>query len=121
MTKAASYMLWNNYFSGSRDYLLDNMVWMASDATGIPPKNAKKKGFTQTTYGTFKGAFLEEFDANVNEQMVEMWDKQPKRKLPFRYGYPDSEKHVHLMITAPAPAKEAPKSTATPAQGSAAK
>jgi hypothetical protein len=121
MTKAASYLLWNNYFSGIRDYLLDNMVWMASDATGVPPKNAKKKGFTQTTYGVFKGAFLEEFDANVNEQMIELWDKQPKRKLPFRYGYPDSEKHVHLMITAPAPAKEAPKSTATPAQGSAAK
>ena len=125
MTKAASYLLWNNYFSGIRDYLLDNMVWMASDATGIPPKNAKKKGFTQTTYGTFKGAFLEEFDANVNEQMVEMWDKQPKRKLPFRYGYPDSEKHVHLMITAPTPApasKDTTKpSTATPAQGSAAK
>jgi hypothetical protein len=39
--------------------------------------------------------------------MVEMWEKQPKRKLPFRYGYPDNEKHVHLMITAPAPAKAA--------------
>jgi hypothetical protein len=128
MTKAASFLLWNNYFSGIRDYLLDNMVWMASDATGVPPKHAKKKGFTQTTYGVFKGAFLDEYDANVNEQMVELWDKQPKRKLPFRYGYPDNEKHVHMMITAPAPKKiapeapkEAPKSTAPPARGSAAK
>src|ERR1041385_3090170 len=109
MTKAASYLLWNSYFSEIRDYLLGNMVWMASDATGIPPKNAKKAGFTQTTYGTFKGAFLEEFDANVNEHMIELWDKQPKRKLPFRYGYPDSEKHWHLMITAPAPAPSPPK------------
>ena len=119
MTKAASYLLWNSYFSEIRDYLLANMVWMASDATGIPPKNAKKAGFTQTTYGTFKGAFLEEFDPNVNEQMVEMWDKQPKRKLPFRYGYPDNDKHWHMMITAPAPAKDAP-STTQPAQGSGA-
>jgi hypothetical protein len=123
MTKAASYLLWNSYFSEIRDYLLNNMVWMASDATGIPPKNAKKAGFVQTTYGTFKGAFLEEFDPNVNEQMVEMWDKQPKRKLPFRYGYPDNDKHVHMMITAPAPVKDAPKaptSTTPAAQGSGA-
>ncbi|HSD90364.1 MAG TPA: hypothetical protein VLB44_22700 [Kofleriaceae bacterium] len=110
MTKAASYLLWNGYFSGIREYLTGNMVWMASDATGVPPKFAKKAGFTQTTYGTFKGAFLEEFDPNVNEQMIKLWESQPRRKLPFRYGYPDSEKHVHLMITAPAPPpKDAPK------------
>jgi hypothetical protein len=109
MTKAASYLIWNSGFSGIRDYLLANMQWMASDATGIAPKWAKKAGFVQTTYGTFEGAFLEQFDPKVNEQMVEMWTKQPKRKLPFRYGYPDVNKHVHLMITAPAPPKDAPK------------
>jgi hypothetical protein len=30
-----------------------------------------------------------------------MWAKQPHRPLPFRFGYPDSEKHNHLMITRP--------------------
>jgi hypothetical protein len=105
MTKAASYLIWSSAFSGIRDYLLNNMVWMVSDATGIAPKAAKKAGFTQTTYGTFSGAFLEEAIPEVNQQMVELWASQPKRKLPFRYGYPDSEKHVHLMITAPKPAK----------------
>jgi hypothetical protein len=105
MTKAASYLIWNSGFFGIRDYLLANMAWMASDSTGIEPKAAKKAGFVQTTYGTYKGAFLEEAAPGVNDQMVEMWEKQPRRKLPFRYGYPDNEKHVHLMITAPAPAK----------------
>jgi hypothetical protein len=81
------------------------MAWMVSDATGIAPKAAKKAGFVQTTYGTFNGAFLEEAIPEVNQQMIELWASQPKRKLPFRYGYPDSEKHVHLMITAPRPAK----------------
>jgi len=99
MTKAASYLLWNWGFSGIRDYLAANMVWMASDATGLPPKVAKKAGFAQKTYGVFKGAFLEDFNADVNEQMVKMWEVQPKRRLSFRYGYPDVEKHVHLMIT----------------------
>jgi hypothetical protein len=109
MTKAASYLIWTSSFRAIRDYLLANMVWMVSDSTGIEPKAATKAGFVQTTYGTYKGAFLEEASPLVDEQMLELWDKQPKRKLPFRYGYPDSEKHVHLMITAPAPAKESRK------------
>jgi len=115
MTKAASYLIWSSSFRAIRDYLLSNMVWMASDSTGIEPKAAKKAGFVQTTYGTYKGAFLEEAIPSVNDQMLEMWEKQPKRKLPFRYGYPDNEKHVHLMITAPAPAKTPPAPKATPA------
>ena len=106
MTKAASYLLWNGGFSGIRDYLLANMVWMASDSTGIPPRFAKKSGFTQITYGTFTGAFLEEADPSTSEAMVKMWTSQPRRKLPFRYGYPDFEKHLHLMITQPAEPKK---------------
>jgi hypothetical protein len=105
LTKAASYLIWNSGFSGIRDYLLANMVWMSSDSTGIPPRFAKKAGFTQTTYGTFTGAFLEEADPTTSEAFVKLWASQPRRKLPFRYGYPDFEKHVHLMITAPAEPK----------------
>jgi hypothetical protein len=100
LTKAASYLIWDGGFSGIRDYLLANMEWMASDATGISPYYAKKAGFKQTTYGTFTGPFLEEANKGVGEAMVKMWAAQPKRKLPFRYGYPDMDKHVHLMITA---------------------
>jgi len=112
MTKAASYLIWNDGFSGIRDYLLANMQWMVSDSTGIAPNKAKKAGFVQTTFGTFTGAFLDEADKHVSEAMVEMWKAQPRRRLPFRYGYPDLDKHVHLMITAPKPppsVKEDPK------------
>jgi len=103
MTKAASYLLWESYFSRIRDYLLANMVWMASDSTGIPAKWAKKAGFKQTTYGLFTAPFLEEANKQVGDAIVELWKSQPRRKLPFRYGYPDFEKHVHLMITEPKP------------------
>jgi hypothetical protein len=106
LTKAASYLIWNGAFSGIRDYLLDHMAWMASDATGIDPRSAKKAGFTQTTYGRFAGAFLEEADPKTSDEMVKMWAAQPRRRLPFRYGYPDVEKHVHLMITAPSEPKK---------------
>ncbi len=101
ITKAASYLIWDDSFSGIRNYLLANMVWMASDSTGIPPAAAKKAGFTQTTYGTYTAAFLDEANKGVDEQMVKLWATQPHRKLPFRYGYPDHDKNLHLMITAP--------------------
>jgi hypothetical protein len=53
------------------------------------------------TYGTFKGPFLADADPVIGEEMVKLWARQKRRKLPFRYGYPDAEKHVHLMITRP--------------------
>lgn len=106
ITKAASYLIWGGGFSAIRNYLLANMVWMASDATGIPPRYAKKAGFEHVTYGTFKGPFLEDADITIGEEMAKLWASQPRRKLPFRYGYPDSEKNLHLMITKPIEAKK---------------
>jgi hypothetical protein len=105
MTKAASYLMWSDSFSDIRDFLLANMVWMASDSTGMPPRFAKKAGFTQITYGTFTGPFLEEADKSTGEAMAKLWSSQPHRKLPFRYGYPDANANLHLMITQPAEPK----------------
>ncbi|MEO7730567.1 MAG: hypothetical protein ABIY55_06305 [Kofleriaceae bacterium] len=102
MTKAASYLLWSDSFSDIRDFLLANMVWMASDSTGIPPRFARKAGFIQVTYGSFTGPFLEEADKSTGEAMAKLWSSQPRRKLPFRYGYPDASANLHLMITQPA-------------------
>ena len=106
MTKAASYLMWLSGFSKIRDYLLGNMVWMVSDATGIENRFAKKAGFEQITYGKFRGAFLEEAPKGPSDAMVKIWASQPFRKLPFRYGYPDSEGNIHLMITLPAEPKK---------------
>ena len=110
MTKAASYLLWREDFSRVRSYLLEHMAIMFSDSTGIPPRIARKAGFTQETYGTFEVSFLEA-SPSINADFVELWTKQPRRRLPIRYGYIDGatpEGHVHLMVTrraAPAPAK----------------
>jgi len=105
MTKAASYLMWADSFSEIRDLLLAHMAWMASDSTGMPPRYAKKAGFTQVTYGTFTGPFLEEADKSTGEAMAKLWSSQPHRKLPFRYGYPDANANLHLMITQPAEPK----------------
>jgi len=111
LTKAASYLLWLGDFKVIRDYLLDHMVWMVSDSTGVPPRYAKKKGFAQTTYGNFDGSYLEAGDGD-NDAFRTLWKSQPHRKLPFRFGYPDSAGNVHLVITAPKP--EAPAKAKTP-------
>jgi len=105
MTKAASYLMWLDGFSDIRDLLLANMAWMASDSTGVPPRFAAKAGFVQITYGTFTGPFLEEANKAVGEAMAKLWASQPHRKLPFRYGYPDANANLHLMITQPAEPK----------------
>lgn len=101
MTKAASYTLWNPSFSRIRAYLLDNMAFMMSDSTGIPPQYAAPAHFTQETYGRFAGPFL---DANMkdSEDFRQLWSSQPFRPLPFRWGYLDVERRPHLVVTRPA-------------------
>ena len=98
MTKAASYTLWNPNFSQIRTYLLDNVTFMISDSTGIPPQYAAPAHFDQETYGSFAGPFL---DANMRDadDFRTLWSSQPARALPFRYGYLDSERRPHLVVT----------------------
>ena len=100
MTKAASFLLWYDDFTKIRNYLLDHIAWMISDASGIPPSYAGPAGFEQITYGDFVGPYFIQ-DEHTRAGFVKLWAKQPHRPLPFRFGYPDSAKHNHLMITRP--------------------
>jgi hypothetical protein len=98
MTKAASYLLWKDGFSRIRGYLLGHLDFMVSDSTGIPPRFATGAGFVQETYGTFKSSLLGA-SREHNLAFNALWKKQPQRKLPFRFGYLDSAKTVHLLVT----------------------
>lgn len=106
MTKAASYLLWTNGFSQIRNYLLDHMVFMLSDSTGIPPAFAEPAGFEQETHGFFWKSLLGA-STKHNADFRALWAKQPIRKLPFRYGYKDSKGSYHLVVTRKVP-KPAP-------------
>jgi phosphoribosyl-AMP cyclohydrolase len=125
MTKAATYLLWSTAFSKVRDYLLQNMVWMVSDSTGVPPKVAAAAGFVQETYGRYEKPFLDWPNKTISEEFAAMWRSQPRRDLPMIYGYPDGNHHWHLMVTRPASTAElaaraapaaAETATATPAK-----
>jgi hypothetical protein len=98
MTKAASYLLWKDGFSRIRNYLLGHLDFMVSDSTGIPPRFAASAGLVQETYGAFKSSLLNASRVD-NLAFAALWKKQPARKLPFRFGYLDSAKQVHLLVT----------------------
>ena len=104
LVKGASYLLWRGDFSLIRGYMLDHLAWMLSDSTGIPPAYARRPGMVQETYGTYTGAFLEGAQTTRrHEAFVELWTKQKKRALPFRFGYVDMNKQAHLVVTKPQP------------------
>ncbi len=98
MTKAASYLLWKDGFSLIRSYLVAHLDFMVSDSTGIPPRFAAGAGLVQETYGTFKSSLLGASHEH-NLAFAALWKKQPSRKLPFRFGYLDSAKAMHLLVT----------------------
>jgi hypothetical protein len=101
MTKAASFLLWYDDFTHIRDYLLQNVAWMISDASGIPPSYAEPAGFEEIPYGDFTGPYFVIDDKNVRAQFIKLWKDKPHHALPFRFGYPDNANHNHLMITRP--------------------
>ena len=101
MTKAASFLLWFDDFSLIRRYLVDHIAWMISDASGIPPDAAIAGGLAQDTYGEFTGPYFVQDQHDTRGKFVKLWSRQPHRVLPFRFGYPDRDKHNHLLVTHP--------------------
>jgi hypothetical protein len=100
MTKAASHLLWNDNFATMRGYLRDHMAWMISDTTGLPPRYATAFGFEQDVYGVYE--WPEPFGKVVPSDALEfrrVFKARSAGPLPFRYGYPDSKGHGHIVVT----------------------
>jgi hypothetical protein len=102
LTTPASSPLWDPWFSPIRGWLLGHMAWMISDATGVGPGDAKAAGFVQDTYGAFTGVF-HGGDLKPTRKwqaaFVALFASQPRRPLPFRFGYPDASGHYQLVVT----------------------
>ncbi|HUS31582.1 MAG TPA: hypothetical protein VMZ53_23915 [Kofleriaceae bacterium] len=97
MTKAASYLLSWDSFKIIRKVLLDHVVWMVSDATGVAPKWGKDAGFEYETYGLFEEPHIGAGN-NIAKNWKAEWAAQEKRELPFRFGYYDKKLRNHLVI-----------------------
>jgi hypothetical protein len=100
LVKGGSYLLWLQDFSTFRGYLLDHLAWMLSDSTGIAPNLAR--GMTQVTYGMYRGPTVDKVeDFPEDNAFRELWASQPRRPLPFRFGYLDKDGSAHLVVTQP--------------------
>ena len=97
MTKAASYLLSFDDFSTMRKYIIDHVVWMVSDSTGLPPEYGTPAGFEYETYGSYELSNMAA-GASVTPQWRALYKAQPKRDLKFRFGYPDKKARGHLII-----------------------
>jgi hypothetical protein len=97
MTKAASYLLWNNAFTMMREWLVAHAVFMISDSTGVPPRYWTKRGCTVQTFGSFQKSFLGTWEG-YQQELREAFANA--KKLPMRFGYPDGspEKRSHFMV-----------------------
>lgn len=100
MVKAGSFLLALKSFSTIRGQVLKNATWIVSDSTGSTPPQARAAGFEQVTFGRYAGAFLP-LGRFSDEQFVRLFAAQPRRRLRFRFGYPDNSglHRNHLIIT----------------------
>lgn len=98
MTKAASNLLWWTAFSRMRAYLIDHLVWMVSDSSGLAPSDLDPEVFVQETWGRFDGAPFPSPDAR-EAAVVALWKRQPERPLDFFFGYRSKGGFAHLMVT----------------------
>jgi hypothetical protein len=97
MTKAASFLLMFDDFKTMRKYIIDQVDWMVSDATGLSPKYGKSAGFEYETWGTFERSEMDP-GAPFSPVWAAEFKAQPKRELKFRFGYPDIKFRNHLII-----------------------
>jgi len=102
LVKGAHYLLWLDDFDTMRKYILDHLVWMVSDSTGVPPNYAQPAGMVQEAYGRFDEPILAANVVGRREDLAsrKLWST-PKGPIPFRFGYVDKLGHSHVMITRP--------------------
>ena len=80
-----------------RKYIIDHVVWMVSDSTGLPPKAGTPAGFEYETYGSYEQSNMKAGGA-VTPEWQALYRAQPQRPLKFRFGYPDKKARGHLII-----------------------
>ena len=70
---------------------------MVSDATGVAPRWGKPAGFEYETYGMFEEPHIPAGNG-IAKNWRDEFKAEPKRALPFRFGYYDKKIRNHLII-----------------------
>jgi hypothetical protein len=84
--KAASYLLYEDYFSTIRDAILDDSVGVVEDDSGIPFRFFNPKEWTVTPYGNYTGP-IPLFKEHYQPDLAAYYASSPHSPLPFGSGY----------------------------------
>jgi len=84
--KAASYLLYEDYFSTIRDAILDNSVGVVEDDSGIPLKDFKPSEWDVIPYGDYTGP-INLFKDKYQPDLTAFYTKTPHQQLAFGCGY----------------------------------
>jgi len=84
--KAASYLLYEGYFSTIRDAILDNSVGVVEDDSGIPLKDFNPAQWDVIPYGNYTGP-IGLFKDKLQPDLTDFYAKTPHQPLTFGSGY----------------------------------
>ena len=83
--KAASYLLYEDYFSTIRDAILEDSVGVVEDDSGIPLKYFKEAHWEVVPYGDYTGP-IGLFKERYKPDLTEFYKKTPHDQLAFGSG-----------------------------------
>jgi hypothetical protein len=84
--KAASYLLYEDYFSTIRDAILKDSIGVVEDDSGIPFKDFNPSKWTVIPYGDYTGP-IDLFKERQQPDLAEFYSKTPHAQLSFGSGY----------------------------------
>ncbi|HEV3272687.1 MAG TPA: hypothetical protein VGZ93_10950 [Candidatus Methylacidiphilales bacterium] len=84
--KAASYLLYDDYFSTIRDAILDNSAGVVEDDSGIPFKDFNPAQWDVAPYGNYTGP-IGLFKDKLQPDLTAFYAKTPHQPLTFGSGY----------------------------------
>jgi hypothetical protein len=84
--KAASYLLYENYFSTIREAILDDSVGVVEDDSGIPLRDFKPAQWEVVPYGDYTGP-IDLFKDKDQPDLTDFYVKTPHQQLSFGSGY----------------------------------
>jgi len=95
--KAASYLLYEDYFSMIRNAILENSIGVVEDDSGIPFKDFKASQWDVIPYGDYTGP-ITLFKDKDQPDLHEFYKKTPHNQLAFGSGYKFAASVSSLLV-----------------------
>ncbi len=95
--KAASYLLYEDYFSTIRDAILNDSIGVVEDDSGIPLKDFNLANWEVIPYGNYTGP-INLFKERYQPDLTDFYTKTPHQPLSFGSGYKFTASASSLLV-----------------------